>query len=164
MEKVADEGYSNILKVHTKKSKHRKDGNLWRDDLFSKLINESSMNLALKIFKSEPDVGVIGPHGHVIPMNEYFGSNAQTITSLSLRLGLDLEKIKPLKFVAGSMFFARVSALNPLLNLAINELDFEVEAGQVDGTFAHAIERIIAVSCNASGYKLIDLKSEGICN
>jgi len=82
-----DEGYAYILKIHTKKSKHRGDGDVWRNDLYGKLLNENSMRMAMSSFDSNPIFGVIGPSGHIVPMNFYWGSNAQTVESLARRLG-----------------------------------------------------------------------------
>ena len=52
------------------------------------------------------------------------------------------------------MFFARLDALKPLMNLSIQDEDFEVEAGQIDGTLAHAIERMMAASAYAASLSL----------
>ena len=62
-------------------------------------------------------------------------------------MGYKLDDIRELNFAAGTMFFARVDALKPLLSLGLTDDDFDIESGQVDGTIAHAIERIISVSC-----------------
>jgi len=111
---------------------------------------------AMESFNNDGDLGLIGPTGHIVSMGFYWGSNADTVEYLAGRLGQTPESIKPLSFIAGTMFFARVDALTPLLNLAINDDDFEPEAGQVDGTLAHAIERAIAISCEAQSYELTD--------
>jgi len=156
MERVTGEGYAYLLKVHTKKSNHRQDGDVWRNDLYSKLLNETSMLKAMESFNNDGDLGLIGPAGHIVSMSFYWGSNADTVEYLARRLGQSPDSIKPLSFIAGTMFFARVDALTPLLNLAINGEDFEPEAGQVDGTLAHALERAIAISCKAKSYELVD--------
>ncbi|MBC7488799.1 MAG: glycoside hydrolase family 99-like domain-containing protein [Glaciimonas sp.] len=153
---VVDEDYAYILKVHTKKSKHRGDGDDWRNDLYTKLLNEESIHKAINGFESDANLGVIGPAGHIVSMDFYWGSNAATVMELAARLGQSATTVKSLSFVAGTMFYARVDALSPLLNLSINDDDFEREAGQVDGTFAHAIERAISISCKAKSYKIID--------
>jgi lipopolysaccharide biosynthesis protein len=49
------------------------------------------------------------------------------------------------------MFVARLTDAVPLLNLALPEDAFETENGQVDGTLAHTVERIFAVSAVAAG-------------
>lgn len=160
IELVAEEGYDYLLKVHTKKSNHRKDGEIWRNDLYDKLLDGNVMRKALTSFKSDANLGIIGPSGHIVPMDFYWGSNAQSVELLARRLGKTSEQIKSLNFVAGTMFFARMSALSPILNLAINEEDFEQEAGQIDGTLAHAVERAFSISCCASESTLADTEMQ----
>jgi lipopolysaccharide biosynthesis protein len=152
--KVLEDGYAYILKVHTKKSNHRQDGDIWRQDLYSKLLNEDSMRKAMNSFENDANLGLIGPTGHIVTMDFYWGSNARNVEALAIRLGQTADSIKALNFVAGTMFFARVDALSPMLNLAISESEFETEAGQVDGTLAHALERAIAISCSAKSYEI----------
>ena len=149
--KVVLEGFDYLLKVHTKKSEHRADGDVWRNDLYEKLLSEQAMHIALDDFNRESSIGVLGPDGHLVPMSYYWGSNAVTVEKLACRLGMKLADIEGLKFVAGTMFFAQVRALEPLLSLALREDDFEAEAGQVDGTLAHALERAISISALAAG-------------
>ncbi len=154
--RVVEKGYAYILKIHTKKSNHRQDGDIWRQDLYSKLLNEDSMREAMNSFNNDANLGLIGPKGHMVTMDFYWGSNARTVEALAGRLGQTAKSIKALNFVAGTMFFARMDALSPMLDLAISESDFETEAGQVDGTLAHALERTIAISCTAKSYEIND--------
>lgn len=48
-------------------------------------------------------------------------------------------------FPVGSMFWAKVDALRPLLNAGLDWQDFPAEEGQADGTLAHCIERMLGV-------------------
>jgi len=147
-------GHDVILKAHTKKSEHRADGELWSDELFASLLSESAARQALAQFDAEPALGIIGARGHVIPMTHYWGRNAKTVKWLSARLGVDAAELTPLPFVAGTMFYCRVRAMVPLLNIALREDDFEVESGQIDGTMAHALERVFTVSALAASLRV----------
>src|SRR5262249_13012858 len=55
-------------------------------------------------------------------------------------------------FPSGSMFWARSAALRPLLDLNLSYGDFPEEAGQIDGTPAHAIERLYYYACERAGF------------
>mgnify|MGYP006085667189 CR=1 FL=1 len=82
-------------------------------------------------------------------MNYFWGSNAERATNLASRMGVNPSTLSSLNFIGGSMFIARVDAMFPLLNLAIDDSDFEPDLRQVDGTFAHAIEWLFAVSAHS---------------
>jgi hypothetical protein len=59
-------------------------------------------------------------------------------------------------FAAGTMFFIRRKSLDRLLALELTRDDFEVEAGQKDGTLAHALERMFALAVLRDGGRMID--------
>jgi len=156
MKYVVSENFEYVLKLHTKKSLHREDGDVWCNDLYSKLTSNDAVCFAFNTLKEHVDIGIIAPDGHLVPMDYYWGSNAATVEQLASRLGQSMPVIKKLNFSAGTMFYARAAALQPLFNLAISDSDFEPESGQIDGTFAHALERCISISCHAAGLKVID--------
>lgn len=143
-------GYPFILKIHTKKSKHRTDGEIWRNDLYDKLLRPERFEKALSVLSTDLSIGIIGPEGHIVDMNTYWGSNERTVLNLVEKMNVAKEKVLGVPFVAGSMFYARMDALECLLTLNLTDDDFEEENGQIDGTLAHAIERLIGVSaiCN----------------
>ena len=149
---VINSGATLIIKVHTKKSTHRVDGDVWRKELISTLLNLDSINQALGMFQENERLGVIGPAGSVVPMDTYWGSNQPSTLKLATRLGVNLEVIRGLTFVAGSMFIARVTALLPLFGLELRDEEFESEEGQVDGTMAHAVERAISISAHRQAF------------
>jgi lipopolysaccharide biosynthesis protein len=156
LQDVLNEQFSIILKIHTKKNDRRLAGKDWRKDLFTKLLTNGSIDQAMTIFKTQNQVGMIVPAGHLIPVSLYYGSSAARIDLFCRKLGLNASQISDLNFPAGSMFFIRAEALSPFLKLGISEKDFEPEAGQVDGTMAHALERAIAASAFAAGYLEVD--------
>jgi lipopolysaccharide biosynthesis protein/glycosyltransferase involved in cell wall biosynthesis len=164
MPQVIGDGHEYVLKIHTKKTTHRNDGNLWRAELFDQLIDSRALELSFDYLKNNVDLGVLGPSGHVIPMKDYYGSNEQNVLSLATRLGLTAENLNSLNFVAGTMFTARIKAIEPLLELGLRDDDFEEEAGQTDGTLAHAIERAFSASCFASGLRVSSISDQVNCS
>lgn len=165
--KIQAEGFEFVLKVHTKKSPHRGDGHIWRRDLYRQLLDRSAFQHIIEAFKSDTDLGIVGPDGHFVPMSTYIGSNHQRILSIGRRLGIDVDQIYSQGFFAGTMFIARTSALSPLVNLGFSDDDFEKEEGQIDGTLAHALERGVSLSAIAAGMKVVtasDLSSNAALN
>ena len=152
---MLEEGFEVILKLHTKKSKHRQDGDIWRNDIFEKLVSSVNVERAVNMLCDHKEIGMIGPEDHIIPMTTYWGRNEKSVLDFAARMGIDREQVMSGAFVAGTMFYARVSALQPLLNLAISDADFEEEAGQVDGTLAHSLERTFAISLTAANQQLV---------
>ncbi|MBU0462576.1 MAG: glycoside hydrolase family 99-like domain-containing protein, partial [Proteobacteria bacterium] len=153
---VIKEKYQYFLKLHTKKSSHRKDGDIWRNDLYNKLVNSEKLKSIIKSCDTDKNIGMIGPSSHIVHMTTYLGSNENRVKWYSERMGLSFSEVLEIPFVAGTMFFARMESIIPLLSLAINEDEFEKENGQVDGTLAHAIERLFSISAVSTGLRVID--------
>lgn len=154
MPKVIEDGHEYVLKIHTKKTVHRTDGDKWRAELLDQLIGKEELKKSLEYMDNNSDVGILGPVKHVIPMKDYYGSNKETVELLAKRLGLPEGTVGSLSFVAGTMFIARTKAIQPLLALALKDTDFEKESAQTDGTLAHAIERALSASSWASGMRV----------
>lgn len=159
-DQAINEGYEIILKLHTKRSDHRLSGDLWRKDIYRKLLSPAAVPRILSLFSEYPRLGVLGPAGHLVPLKFYYGSNARAIGYLAYRMRLPVEKLAEIQFVAGSMFYIRAEALKPLLALNLQVGLFEEETGQVDGTMAHAVERAFAISNYVSGHMLADSSSK----
>lgn len=155
MPSVIKGGHELLLKLHTKKSKLRSDGEEWREEVLEKLITPLVAKEVLDYFRSHKDVGMIGPEGHIVPIKKYWGGNQARLMDLASRMGIDPDTVKSQSFVAGTMFYARVSALKPLLGVPLQPADFEEESGQTDGTMAHVIERALAVALLSTDQRLI---------
>jgi lipopolysaccharide biosynthesis protein len=153
---AAKDDFPIILKLHTKKSKHRDDGDVWRNELVQKLVGGGNLTKNHQKIIKDQSIGLLCPAGHLVPLKNHWGGNAEHCAKLANRLGFDFEEIIDMDFAAGTMFFAQTKAILPLLNLAVDEDDFDEELGQTDGTFAHAVERVFPVSCAAAGLRTVE--------
>jgi lipopolysaccharide biosynthesis protein len=129
---------------------------LWSNDLFNKLLGDGAINKAINIFQENPDIGIIGPTKHILPMYYYYGANALTVEFLSNKMGVKKSDLSNLNFVAGSMFYATKEALLPILNLGLKDENFEIEKNQTDGTMAHAVERTFSAALLVNNLQLAD--------
>lgn len=155
LERVFESRHKGLLKLHTKKSTHRQDGNVWRNDLYTKLLDSETMKRVTEVFKVNSEVGLVGPAGHSLKMEDFWGANEYTVSEIAMQVGISNAEISELNFFGGTMFYAKTSAL-VLLHQIIDETRFEAEIGQTDGTYAHAIERVLSVLMNAQGLKMLD--------
>lgn len=145
-----------LLKLHTKRSLHRIDGEQWRHDLLEKLAAAENAERIVEAMWNDHGIGMVGPEGHVLSLASFWGSNRANVEKIARRLGAPVPDPHRQGFVAGSMFWTRSAALKPLLDLAWEPGDFEPEAGQVDGTMAHALERAFALSVERAGLRLTE--------
>ena len=141
-----------LLKLHTKRSPHRVDGDIWRRDLLDKLIDPDRALILFNAFKEQSSLGMIVPEGHLLPMSTYWGNNKENVRMLSQKMGMKNSDFSSNLFGAGSMFYVRQEALAPIIKMRLSDLNFEQETGQLDGTLAHAIERCFGLSVCESGY------------
>ncbi len=153
-DRLLDEGEQLILKLHTKRSMHRGNGDSWRRGLVDRLLAGNRAADIVRAFAHDAGLGLVAPEGHLLPTEQYLGGNRAHLDYLSTRLGLDAASARQPCFASGSMFWVRTAALRPLLDAHLDEWEFESESGQIDGTFAHAVERIFARCAISSGLKI----------
>lgn len=155
--------YEMVLKLHTKKSEWRGDhstlsgdGAQWKDQFLSALVgSEEATGKILDAFASNPDLGCVTAPGNVLDDKEYWGGDQHLVTELAKRLELPVGT-DDLIFAAGSMYWIRAFLIQGLRGLELTAADFEEEAGQIDATTAHALERLIGILTVESGLKLAD--------
>ncbi len=149
--RLLDEGAQVVLKLHTKRSTHRNDGDQWRRELVEKLLSPARAERILEAFEQHADLGLVAAEGHLQPLHYFWGANEANVYYLSSRLGIAAPSVDSDQFIAGTMFWARLEALRPLLDAHLDLWEFEDESGQVDGTMAHAVERIFTQSATSIG-------------
>lgn len=153
-DRLLDEGVDVVLKLHTKRSTHRDDGDSWRNELLQRLAASDRIDPILQAFEDDPGLGLVAPEDHVQPLGFYWGANRDSVHYLAARIGIPTPDPEHDRFVAGSMFWLRLEALRPILDAHLGADEFEEELGQVDGTLAHALERVIATGAQAHGYRV----------
>ncbi|OZB16630.1 MAG: hypothetical protein B7X55_07630 [Rhodobacterales bacterium 34-62-10] len=143
-----------ILKLHTKRSPHLPDGNHWRTVLYDQLLLAGGPEQAISAFAENPDLGVLAPAGHILSTAEFMGTNAGNVGRVSENLGISQDMVLKSAFVAGSMFYARMDIFAGLDETNFPADQFEVERGQIDGTLAHAIERMTGLLAERRGLRM----------
>ncbi len=157
--RLKEAGYSAILKLHSKKSTHRLNGLDWFEELVTNLLpnKETVREITDKVVKEHC---IVGPNGHYISLKRYMGSNEVQLGHLLARITSKKSANSILKsssahgYFAGSMFWANLEAINPLVDLHLAPEDFESERGQIDGTTAHAVERLISLLAVIEGHQV----------
>lgn len=152
-ERLLQEDHTVVLKLHTKRSIHRDGGDEWRTELLHRLLADGRANQIVAAFEADPTLGMVSPEGHLLPVRDFVGANASALQRLQVRLGLH-RSVLDARFGAGSMGWWRLEALRPLLDAHLHPNAFETEHGQIDGTLAHAIERVLGACCEEAGFSV----------
>ena len=150
--RLLDEGVTTVLKLHGKRSSHRQDGEIWRRDLLDKLLAPERAQRIVAAFRDDAMLGLVHAEGHLQPLDYYWGANQANVDYLTRRIGIPAPQVEHDSFVAGSMFWLRPAALRQLLDAHLEVADFDTEAGQLDGTLAHAVERVFSLAVAAGGF------------
>ena len=153
------EDYDAVLKVHTKRSPHRVDGDIWRLSLLDGLLpNPDGIARILELLRTDHDAGVVCTPGAYAGA-ETWGSNLAITEAMAARLPLAFDP-DALRYPAGSMYWIRPFLLQRLADLALMPADFAVEANLLDGTTPHAVERFLGVMAQAAG--LVQLETTDV--
>ncbi|MER8584836.1 glycoside hydrolase family 99-like domain-containing protein [Mesorhizobium sp. M1338] len=150
------EGYELACKVHGKKSPHRRDGNALRSSALEGLLgSRERVRQIIRRFDEDSRLGLLAPAGSLLDLSELDRNilNRNWLDQLLPKLGMAAQVGRyDTVFPAGSMFWFRPKALRSLADLALGPDEFEDEVGQIDGTLAHAVERLTAAAALGSGY------------
>jgi len=142
--------------IHGKKSLYSGEEKVgWRESNLSHLLGSSEhVERILKLFKTKPTLGVVSPTPS--PDVPYWAftwlSNLEVGARLAQMLGVAFRFGDYFDYPLGCMFWARSAALEQLIDGRIRQDMFPEEAGQTDGTLAHAIERSMFFVARHNGY------------
>lgn len=154
---IAD--YDYVCHVHSKKSLYTgREQTGWRKYLLDGLMGDKNqVYRSFYYFESDPEIALIYPESYpeITYMAHTWMSNRKSRELLMNRLGYhDVKYPMFVDFPLGTMFWGRVSVLMPFLKANFKITDFPEEAGQKDGTIAHAFERCLGALVKMQGYKV----------
>ncbi|MCP1845647.1 GT2 family glycosyltransferase [Bradyrhizobium sp. USDA 4524] len=148
--------YDIVLHLHSKRSPHSPKHASWRRYLLHYTLgNEAIVSQILTTFYADPKIGLFQPPYHPqVRAQPKWGGNRDLVAMLLDRFGMSYHGNTCPDFPAGSFFWARTDAIRPLLEGRLKLNDFDDEAGQIDGTIAHAIERLLGLVPVLRGYSV----------
>ncbi|WP_232831610.1 rhamnan synthesis F family protein [Pseudogemmobacter bohemicus] len=158
-----------VLHLHGKRSPHSDRLDDWLAHILDCLVGSGAeVNRILSFFEKIPTLGMVVPITFRAVLGAaHWGCNRDIARELARRMALPgaspdaLPDDNSLRFPVGSMFWARSAAIRPLLDLGLGQEAFAPEAGQVDATLAHAIERMLGVTCRATGHHILPVLGAG---
>lgn len=146
--------YAAVCKLHTKKSPHLEDGDRWRSELIQGILPSSAQIRGfLDAFLADPEIGAVVSDSNLMAHPHLWGANRPRVTDELGRIGISADRFK-LSFPGGSMYWIKPEALRLLQSMNFCAEDFEREEGQLDGTLAHAIERIMGFLVQHAGQRV----------
>lgn len=148
--------YDYIAHLHTKKSAGTNSiGDAWRQYLYQGLLDCSNDRMP-KILGLLDRYGLIYPQKFPLidVQNCQWGDNYAKANALFGTLGIPAPEDGFIEFPVGTMFWANVNALKPLLTHSFALEEFEPESGQTDNTLMHALERSFTHIALSQGYRI----------
>ena len=144
-----------VLHLHGKRSVETDLGEVWLKELLQRLLPDSQTVLAIrKRFSQDQKLGLLIPQSpETIRPYLNWGNNFEMASQLWEPVGGRLHHDAILVFPAGGMFWARPSALAPLAMCCQGLAELPPEPIPVDASSLHALERLIAHSCETSGHR-----------
>lgn len=153
--------YDFVAHIQSKKSLYNNGATTgWREYLFSTLFgSQENVRRIFLLFRNHAHLGIFYPQAfHHLPYAAFtWLANRGDGARLCHRMGIPMPE-HYFNFPAGSMFWARTTAIKPLFDLNLTWEDFPEEKGQTDGTVAHAMERLLGVVPTAKGFTTVIAK------
>jgi len=108
----------------------------------------------LERFISDPKLGFWVSQGQLYTNETWWGANRDRTQALMARAGIAPDT--PLHFPAGSIYWIKQELITRLAALGLEAADFEPEQALVDGTTAHAVERLLGMMAQDAGVRIVE--------
>ncbi len=148
-------GYTYGCKIHSKKSLHLANGAEWRRRLVDNLLSPEVLEGLREKFFSNAEPGMAAKDASLMTLNDpaTIMHSERRMRALYEAWGMGSPRLGD--FVAGTMFWFGFEALRVVDEAGLGHEDFEPELGQIDGTLAHALERMFLTIVEQSGKDVI---------
>ncbi|MBL4719892.1 MAG: hypothetical protein JKY20_02005 [Alphaproteobacteria bacterium] len=147
--------YEYVCKIHTKKSPHLKNGAKVSKYLLTQLVGQRFYKKIRRLLDSDEGIGIVAPQGYLLG-KRFIGPNLEKMTHVGTRGNVDISPHEDIAFPSGSMFWFRPNSLEWLRTINLEGKDFDFENSQLDGTMAHAVERLFGISCVQGNLRLVE--------
>lgn len=147
-----------VLHLHGKRSGHDPNLQPWFEHILDCLLPDPErVDAILEAFDQDPSLGMVAPtpFPYILPSYHWTHNRAIAEALLWGRGWHPLPQGRRLAFPAGSMFWSRTDALGPLLRLELDQSAFLAGRAPLDATLAHALERLLGVSCVEAGLRFV---------
>ncbi|MCP3476610.1 glycosyltransferase [Bradyrhizobium sp. CCGUVB1N3] len=155
---LADEilKYDLLCHLHSKRSAHNFAHGDWRRFLCHHILgSEELVRSILNQFETRPGLGLLHPPYHgALRSQPNWGKNRAVVDAALDRIGLEYTGDVCPDYPAGSFLWVRPPAIAPILTAKLTLDEFAPEEGQLDGTFAHALERLLGIVPLTLGYQV----------
>jgi len=145
LERIIDHGYRYFVNLRAERDQDRANSGVTADDGVLPLLALCRPPIMRELLAEHPDIGLLAAAGQVRCSTHDRGSSGNLAWLERLCRELELGEVpREFSFVENN-YAGRVDALEQLTQ--VNRLGdrFEEELGQSDGTFAHALERLVGV-------------------
>lgn len=157
--------YDLCVHIHSKKSPHDSTLAGWGEYLYKSLLGSREIVSGIFHIMENEKVGVVFPqYFEPLIRGINFGENFELAKKFLSRINIEIKEKSFLEFPMGSMFWFKPAAMLPILESGLTFEDFPEEAGQVDGTIAHAIERIFLHVAAKQGFSFAKVTADEKAN
>ena len=143
--------YDIVGHFHTKKSPHNPALQSWCQEILDLLTGKRGLGASnteeiFDLLNGKASIVYAQAPLAILEDRTGWASNKAVALSLSKFMpNINVKDFDVIEYPRGSMFWADVECLKPLLNLPLRYIDFPEEPISEDGTLAHAIERILLI-------------------
>ena len=151
------DGYAAVGKIHTKRSPHRTDGDHWRRHLMRGILPPGGgVHDLLARFLAEPEAAIWVADGQHYRSDRMVGLEPRSACAGCCSGSRSASTTDELAFPAGSMYWLKPVMIAMIKGMLLDPDEFELETAQVDGTLAHAFERVLGFVADAGGMRTFE--------